>query len=83
MLACAREGGRQAEHMRGRVMRRVLLIALVLGLPVAATASLYAITVYALQATDRTIEPQVLHYSAAAEYAVFFFLAILEAKNRW
>jgi hypothetical protein len=64
-------------------MRRFLLIALVLALPVAATALLYAVTVYALHATDRTIAPQVLHYSAGVEYSAFLFLAVLEAKNRW
>ena len=67
----------------GRVVRRFLLIALVLALPVAATALIYAISVTLLQATNRTIEPQVLHYSAAAEYGVFLFLMILDVKNRW
>jgi hypothetical protein len=64
-------------------MRRFLLIALVLALPVAATALIYAISVILLQATNRTIDPQVLHYSAAAEYGVFLFLMILDVKNRW
>lgn len=64
-------------------MRRFLLIALVAAVPVAATALMYAISIFTLQATNRTIAPQVLHYSAAAEYGVFLFLMILDVKNRW
>ena len=75
-----REDGRRPW---GRVMRRILLIALVAAVPVAATALMYAISIFTLQATNRTIAPQVLHYSAAAEYGVFLFLMILDVKNRW
>jgi hypothetical protein len=65
------------------IVRRLLLIVAVLVLPVVATAAIYLATVYLLQATNRTIDPQVLHYSAMAEYAVFLLIAVLDVKNRW
>jgi type III secretory pathway component EscS len=88
LLASRREGGRRKRRHEDagrtmRVMRRLLLIAIVLAAPVAAVAAIYFVSVAMLQATNRTIEPQVLHYSAVAEYAVFLFLAVIEAKNRW
>ncbi|HTW34118.1 MAG TPA: hypothetical protein VMD53_05840 [Rhizomicrobium sp.] len=64
-------------------VRRFLLFVFLLVVPVLLTAAIYALSVYLLQATNRTIEPRVLHYSAAVEYAVFLLLAFLEAKNRW
>jgi uncharacterized membrane-anchored protein len=51
--------------------------------PVVATAAIYMLSVFVLRVTNRTIDPQVLHYSAVAEYAAFLFLALLEVKNRW
>ena len=65
------------------IVRRLLLIVAVLVMPVVATAAIYLATVYLLQATNRTIDPQVLHYSAMAEYAVFLLIAVLDVKNRW
>ena len=64
-------------------VRRTLLLALALALPVVMTGILYVGTVFALQATNRTIDPDVLRYSAYAEYAIFLLLAIFEARNRW
>jgi hypothetical protein len=65
------------------IVRRLLLIVMVLVAPVVATAAIYLATGYLLQMTNRMIDPQVLHYSAVAEYAVFLLLSVLEAKNRW
>ena len=65
------------------IVRRLSLIVVVLVAPVVATAAIYLATIYLLQMTNRTIDPQVLHYSAMAEYAVFLLLAVLDVKNRW
>ena len=65
------------------VLRRLLLTVLMLAVPAAMTALLYVATVYLLSATNRTIDPQVLHYAAIAEFAAFLFLMFLEVKNRW
>lgn len=64
-------------------VRRFLLLVFVVVAPVALTAAIYVASVTLLQMTNRTIDPVVLHYSAAVEYAVFLLLACLEAKNRW
>ncbi|HEX9159623.1 MAG TPA: hypothetical protein VF835_05290 [Rhizomicrobium sp.] len=55
----------------------------VLIVPVAMTAALYFGSVMLLHATQRVIDPQILWYAAAIELPVFFFFAVLEAKNRW
>jgi hypothetical protein len=65
------------------IVRRSLLFVMLLVAPVVATAAIYALSVFVLQMTNRTIDPYVLHYTAAAEYAAFLFLALLEVKNRW
>lgn len=65
------------------IVRRLLLFVMLLVAPVVATATIYVLSVFVLQVTNRTIDPQVLHYSAVAEYAAFLFLALLEVKNRW
>jgi hypothetical protein len=65
------------------VLRRLLLIVITLAVPVVLTAALYAATIYLLHATDRTVDPKVLYYSAIGEFAVFLFLMILDARSRW
>jgi hypothetical protein len=65
------------------LIRRLLLIVVMLAVPLVATAAIYALSVFTLEATHRTIDPRALHYSAVVEYAAFLFLAFLEVKNRW
>ncbi|HEY3636685.1 MAG TPA: hypothetical protein VGK90_00940 [Rhizomicrobium sp.] len=65
------------------VLRRVSLIGFVLVAPALMTAVLYVIAVTLLHATNRVIAPEILWYAAAIELPVFFFVAVLEAKNRW
>jgi hypothetical protein len=64
-------------------LRRLLLVIFVLVGPVAMTGLLYLATNALLAATNRVIDPQVVIYAAAIECAVFFLLALLEAKSRW
>ena len=66
-----------------RALRRLSLVAFALVAPPFAAALLYALSVALLHATHRLIDPQVLWYAAAIELPVFFFFAVLEAKNRW
>ena len=65
------------------LVKRTLLILLVLAVPPALTAALYALSTFMLHATHRVIDPNVLWYAAAVEFPVFFVFAVLDAKNRW
>ncbi|HEX3431819.1 MAG TPA: hypothetical protein VHT03_13140 [Rhizomicrobium sp.] len=65
------------------MLRKLSLVGFVLALPPLMTAVLYLASVSLLHATQRVIDPQILWYAAAIELAVFFFFAVLEAKNRW
>ena len=65
------------------VLRRLLLLVLMFAVPVVVTAAIYLLSIFLLQVTNRTIEPQVLHYAAIVEYAAFLLLAVLEVRNRW
>ena len=65
------------------IARRLWLIGFVLAVPLLMTALLYLASVTLLHITQRMIDPQVLWYAAAIELPVFFFFAVLEAKNRW
>lgn len=63
--------------------KRVLLVILVLAGPPLATALLYWGTGALLAATNRVIDPEIVRLTAVAEFAAFFFVAVLEAKDRW
>jgi uncharacterized sodium:solute symporter family permease YidK len=65
------------------VLRRLFLVILVFAVPALITFGLYEGTLYTLAATNRTISPEVLHYSAMGEYAAVFFLMVLDARSRW
>ncbi|HEY3777821.1 MAG TPA: hypothetical protein VGL35_07160 [Rhizomicrobium sp.] len=65
------------------IVRRLSLLGFVLVAPSMATALLYAGTHALLRATHRIIDPQVVWYAAMIELAVFFFFAVLEARDRW
>jgi hypothetical protein len=65
------------------IARRASLIGFVLAVPPLMTALLYLASITLLHATQRMIDPQLLWYAAAIELPVFFFFAVLEAKNRW
>lgn len=66
-----------------RAIKRIFLLLFVLAAPPLLTAGLYVGSQYLLRATNRTIDPKVLTYAAVIELAVFFWVAILEAKARW
>lgn len=65
------------------IVRRAVLIALLFSAPLVLTWLMYHVTIYVLDATHRMIEPRVLFYAGAGELAVFFFIGILEVKDRW
>jgi hypothetical protein len=65
------------------IMRRMSLIGFVLFIPPLMTALLYLLSRTLLHATNRVIDSQILWYAAAIELPIFFFFAVLEAKNRW
>jgi hypothetical protein len=52
-------------------------------MPFLLTGALYVGTRLLLNATSRTIDPQILWYAAAVELLVFFFVGVLEVKDRW
>jgi hypothetical protein len=64
-------------------LRRMSLVGFVLAAPPVMAAILYIVSVVLLHATQRVIEPQILWYAAAIELPIFWFFAVLEAKNRW
>jgi len=64
-------------------VRRLLLVIFVFAVPALMTAGFYYGALALLAATHRIIDPQILDYVCMAGFAVFFFLAILEAKDRW
>jgi hypothetical protein len=64
-------------------LKRVLLVIFVLVAPPLLTALLYWGTGALLAATNRVIDPQIVQLAALAEFAAFFFVAVLEAKDRW
>ena len=66
-----------------QIIRRASLIGFVLVVPAVMTGALYLGSLTLLHATHRMIDPQVLWYAGAIELPVFFFFAVLEAKNRW
>jgi flagellar biosynthesis protein FliQ len=65
------------------VLRRILIVGVVAAAPVVIVALMYLLSVFVLQATQRTIDPQVLRFASAGEYVAFLFLALVEARNRW
>ena len=65
------------------VLRRIVLLLALLVVPVTLAGLLYEATLYGLTATNRTIEPNILHYSLVIEYAAFLFVMILEVRSRW
>ena len=64
-------------------LKRLLLVIFVLAAPMILTGLLYLGTNALLAATNRVIDPQIVQYAAAAEFAVFLFIAALEARSRW
>ena len=64
-------------------LKRLWLIIFVLLAPLLMTALLNWASRALLAATNRVIDPQILEYAAIAEFVIFFFVALLEAKNRW
>jgi hypothetical protein len=64
-------------------LKRLWLIIFVLLAPLLMTALLNWAARALLVATNRVIDPQILEYAAIAEFAIFLFVAFLEAKNRW
>jgi hypothetical protein len=64
-------------------LKRMLLVIFVLAMPVLLTALLYLATNALLTATNRVIDPQIVTGAAIGEFVLFFFVSVLEAKNRW
>lgn len=64
-------------------LKRLLLVILVLVIPAGLTVLLYWGTGALLAATNRVIDPEIVRLAATVEFAAFFFVAVLEAKDRW
>lgn len=65
------------------VARRAMLVMGLLTVPPLLTLLAYFASKFVLQVTSRTIEPTYLVYAAAIELVVFFFVGILEIRDRW
>jgi hypothetical protein len=64
-------------------LKRLALVIFVLAGPALLTVLLYWATGALLAATNRVIDPQIVRLAAIVEFAAFFFVAVLEAKDRW
>ena len=64
-------------------LKRLFLVIFVLAFPAAISAGVYFGALALLAATNRVIDPQIIQAVAIGGVAVFFFLAVLEAKARW
>ncbi len=64
-------------------LKRFFLLIMVLVVPVALTAGSYVGAEYMLVETHRFIAPQTMRLVTIVEFAVFFFIAVLEARARW
>ena len=64
-------------------LKRLALVIFVLAGPASLTAFLYWATGALLAATNRVIDPQIVRLAAMVEFGAFFFVAVLEAKDRW
>jgi hypothetical protein len=64
-------------------VRRTFLLAMLFAVPPLLTWLLYFASTYLLNATSRTIDPQILFYAAIFEMLAFFFVAVLEVRARW
>lgn len=64
-------------------LKRLLLVIFVLAGPALATALLSWGTGALLAAANRVIDPEIVRLAAMVEFAAFFFVAVLEAKDRW
>ncbi len=67
----------------GAYVRRAVLIVLLLAIPPLLTGLLYFASTYLLNATSRTIDPQILQYATVIELLAFYFVAALEVRARW
>lgn len=65
------------------VLKRVLLVLMTLLLPPVLTWASYGIAQFVLEATHRVIDPGIMQLASAAEFVLFFFIAVLEARERW
>jgi hypothetical protein len=65
------------------IVRRLVLIIVVLAVPPVLTAALYYGTQYALAASHKMVDPQILYYATIAELVAFFLVMLLELRARW
>ena len=64
-------------------LRRLFLVLMVLIVPVLVTRLSYDGARYMIARSHRYISPQTLHLAGIVEFAMLFFITVLEAKARW
>jgi len=64
-------------------LRRTFLVLMVLIVPAFVTRLSYDGAVYMVARLHRYISPQTLHLAAIVEFAMLFFITVLEARARW
>lgn len=65
------------------VLKRILLVLITLLLPPLLTWASYRAALFVLQVTHRVIDPEMMRLATAGEFVLFFFIAVLEARERW
>jgi sterol desaturase/sphingolipid hydroxylase (fatty acid hydroxylase superfamily) len=65
------------------VVKRLLIVVMVLVVPAVLTALSYEGAELVLLKTNRYIDPETIRLVTLVEFAIFFFIALLDARARW
>jgi len=65
------------------IVKRLLIVVMVLVLPAVLTGLSYEAAEFVLFKTNRYIDPETIRLVTMIEFAIFFFVALLDARARW
>lgn len=65
------------------IVKRLFILITMLVVPVLLTAASYKLAQFVLFKTHRYIDPETIQIVTIIEFAIFFFIALLDARERW
>lgn len=65
------------------IVRRFFILVMTMVVPAALTAASYEAAQFVLFKTNRYIDPEIIRLVTIVEFAIFFFIALLDARARW
>jgi len=65
------------------IVKRLLIVVMVLVVPAVLTGLSYEAAEFVLFKTNRYIDPETVRLVTMIELAIFFFVALLDARARW